>query len=89
MAVPQYIARLREMTDEQRQQMFATANTPLRRIVIAEYLAREAEGDEAFEKRMSEIDEELGRKAFKTSALEILQKWGDYIRRTVFFGKND
>ena len=77
------------MTDEQRQQMFATANTPLRRIIIAEYLAREAEGDEAFDKRMSGINEELGRKSFKTSALNVLQKWGDGIRRMVFFGKED
>ena len=77
------------MTENQRQQMFATADTPFRRLVVAEYLAREVEGDEAFEKRMSEINEELGRKSFKTSALDVLQKWGDSIRRKVFFGNND
>lgn len=87
MAVPQYITRLREMTEEQRHQMFATADTPLRRLVVAEYLAREVEGDEAFDKRMSDINEELGRKSFKTSALKVLQKWGDGIKRMVFFGK--
>ena len=48
MAVPQYITRLRAMTKEQRHQMFATADTPFRRLVIAEYLAREVEGDETF-----------------------------------------
>jgi hypothetical protein len=89
MAVPQYITRLRAMTEEQRHQIFATADTPFRRLVVAEYLAREVEGDEAFDKRMSDINEELGRKSFKTSALNVLQKWGDGIRRMVFFGKED